>query len=230
MKVMAMKKLLVFVVAVLCVNQSYAFDLKDVGRAFDKSYKCKKNDQGCKNREHLLAAAKVAAVAVAVKYIADMIIEHRAKKVADEEGVVTDYKTQHENLPEKAVASVYSTNALPGSVVQPGKKVIIQSDIEVVPGREQPQTLIQERLAIFDNEDHSKELKSLTKDVNDETKRAGRYTNEFTFTLPEGLPQGVYPIKTTLILNGEETQTINNDLQLVLDVNGAGQMRFIAAR
>ena len=220
-----MKKLLVIVVAVLCVNQTYAFSLKDVGRAFDKSYKCKKNDQGCKNRERLLAVAKVAAVAIAVKYIADMVIEHRAKKVADEEGVVTDYKTQHENLPEKAVASVYSTNALPGSVVQPGKKVIIQSDIEVVPGREQPQTLIQERLAIFDNEDHAK---SLTKDVNDDTKRAGRYTNEFTFTLPEGLPQGVYPIKTTLILNGEETQTINNDLQLVLEVNSAGQMKFIA--
>jgi hypothetical protein len=85
-----MKKLIVLVVAVLCVNQSYGFDLKDVGRAFDKSYKCKKNDQGCKNREHLLAAAKVAAVAVAVKYIADMIIEHRAKKVADEDGVVKD--------------------------------------------------------------------------------------------------------------------------------------------
>jgi len=225
-----MKKCIALVIAVLCAGQSYAFDLKDVGRTFDKSYKCKSNDQGCKNREHLLAAAKVAAVAVAVKYIADMIIEHRAKKVADEEGVVKDYKTQHENLPDKALASVYSTNALPGSVVQPGKKVIIQSDIEVVPGRTQPQTVIQERLAIFDNEDHTKELKSLTKDVNEETKRAGRYTNEFTFTLPEGLPQGVYPIKTTLILNGEETQTINNDLQLVLEVNSAGKMQFIAVR
>lgn len=225
-----MKKLVALLIMAVCVQPSYGFNLKDVGHVFDKSYKCKKNDQGCKNREHLLAAAKVAVVVVAVKYIADMIIEHRAKKVADEERVVTDYKAKHENLPEKAVASVYSTSALPGSVVQPGKKVIIQSDIEVVPGREQPQTIIQERLAIFDNEDHNKELKSLTKDVNEETKRAGRYTNEFTFTLPEGLPQGVYPIKTTLILNGEETETINTDLQLVLDINGAGQIKFIAVR
>lgn len=223
-----MKKLIVVLVAALFVNQAYAFNLKDVGRVFDKSYKCKKGDQGCKNREHLLAAAKVAAVVVAVKYISDMIIEHRAKKVADEEGVVTDYKAQHDNLPEKPQASVYNTNALPGSVVQSGKKVVIQSDIVVIPGREQKETLIQERLAIFDNEDNTKELKSLTKDVNEETKRAGHFTNEFTFTLPEGLPQGVYPIKTTLFLNGEETQTINNDLQLVLEVNSAGQMKFIA--
>lgn len=225
-----MKKIIALLVASLFINQSYAFGLKDVGRAFDKSYKCKSGDQGCKNREHVLAAAKVAAVAVAVKYIADMIIEHRAKKVADEDGVVTDYKTQHDSLPEKPQASVYSTSALPGSVVQPGKKVVIQSDIVVIPGREQKETLIQERLAIFDNEDNTKELKSLTKDVNEGTKRAGHYTNEFTFTLPEGLPQGVYPIKTTLILNGEEKETINNDLQLVLEVNGVGQMQFIAAR
>lgn len=225
-----MKKLIVLLIAALYISPGYALNLKDIGRAFDKSYKCKKDDQGCKNREHLLAAAKVAAVVVAVKYISDMVIEHRAKKVADEEGVATDYKTKHANLPEKPQASVYNTNALPGSVVQPGKKVVIQSDIVVVPGRAQQETVIQERLAIFDNEDNTKELKSLTKDVNEETKRAGHYTNEFTFTLPEGLPQGVYPIKTTLIINGEESKTINNDLQLVLDVDALGQMQFIAAR
>jgi hypothetical protein len=224
------KPLLGFSLMAMLASQSFAFDLKDVGRVFDKSYKCKKNDQGCKNREHLLAVAKVAAVAVAVKYIADMVIEHHASKVADEEGVVADYKKQNEALPEKPVASVYKTSTLPGSVVQPGKKVLIQSDIVVVPGRNEPQTLIQEKLAIYDNEDNTKELKSLTKDVNEGTKRAGHYTNEFSFTLPEGLPQGVYPIRTTLLLNGEETQTSNADIQLVLQVNDRGQMQIVAAR
>jgi hypothetical protein len=203
--------------------------LKDIGNKIDKSGKCKSGDQGCKNREHLLAAAKVAAVAVAAKYIADMIVEQHAKKVSDEDGVVKDYKTKNPTLPDKPQASTYTTNALPGTVVQPGKKVVIQSDIVVVPGRDQKETRIQERLAIFDNEDNTKELKSLTKDVNEGTKRGGRYTNEFTFTLPEGLPQGVYPIKTTLILNGEEKETINNDLQLVLEVNSKGEMKFVAA-
>lgn len=223
-----MKKIAVAALALLLVNQSYAFGLKDVGRAFDKSYKCKSKDTACKNREHLLAAAKIAAVAVAVKYIADMVVEHHSKKVADEEGVVSDYKNQHQDLPEKPEASLYNTSTLPGSVVQPGKKVVIQSDIVVVPGREQKETLIEERLAIFDNEDHEKELKSLTKPVNEATKRAGHYTNEFTFTLPEGLPQGVYPIKTTLLINGEEKQTTNNDIQLVLQLNDAGQMLILA--
>jgi hypothetical protein len=223
------KPLLGFTLLVMATSQTLAFDLKDLGRAIDRSHKCKKNDQSCKNREHLLAVAKVAAIAVAVKYIADMVIEHRANKVADEDGVVADYKKQNESLPEKAMASVYKTSALPGSVVQPGKKVLIQSDIVVVPGRNDQQTLIQETLAIYDNEDNTKELKSLTKDVNDGTKRAGHYTNEFSFTLPEGLPQGVYPIKTTLLLNGEASQTSSADIQLVLHVDAVGQM-YLASR
>jgi len=224
------KPLLGITLMALVANQALAFGLKDVGRAFDKSYKCKDKDQSCKNREHLLAVAKVAAVAVAVKYIADMVIEHHASKVADEDGVIADYKKQNDALPEKPVASLYKTSTLPGSVVQPGKKVLIQSDIVVVPGRSEPQTLIQEKLAIYDNEDNTKELKSLTKDVNEGTKRAGHYTNEFSFTLPEGLPQGIYPIKTTLLLNGEETQTSNADIQLVLNVDERGQMQVFAAR
>jgi hypothetical protein len=225
-----MKKIIGCVVVAMLASQAFAFSLNDVGRVFDKSYKCKSGDQGCKNREHLLAVAKVAAVAVAVKYIADMVIENHSKKVAGEDGVVSDYKSRHAQLPEKPEASVYTTSALPGSVVQPGKKVLMQSDIVVVPARTKNQTVIQERLAIYDNEDHNKELKSLTKTVNEETMQAGHYTNEFTFTLPEGVPQGVYPIKTTLILNGEEVRAVNNDLQLVLEVNPAGEMRVLASQ
>ena len=215
--------------ALLISKNSYAFNLMDLKRTVDKSYKCKSGDQKCKNREHLLAAAKVAVVVVAAKYITDMIIEHRSKKLADENGVATQYKNEHENLPQQPLASVYTTSTVPGSVVQAGKKVVIQSDIVVVPGSEQEVTLIEERLSIFDNEDNSKELKSLTKAVNDDTKRAGHYSNEFSFTLPQGLPQGVYPIKTALLLNGEAVKTSSNDIQLVLQVDHIGSMRVVAS-
>ena len=224
-----MKKIVgIAIAALIFTSTAQAFSLKDVGNAIDRSGTCKKDDQGCKNREHLLAVAKVAAVAVAVKYIADMVIDYHTKKVADEAGVAADYKIQHEQLPEEAVASVYNTNTLPGNVVQPGKKVTIQSDIVVVPGREQKDTLIEERLAIFDNEDNTKELKALTKTVNDDTKRGGHYTNEFSFTLPDGLPQGVYPIKTALLINGETAKTVDSNIQLVLQVDSVGQMQFLA--
>ncbi|HMW50115.1 MAG TPA: hypothetical protein PKC70_17595, partial [Cellvibrionaceae bacterium] len=113
-------------------------------------------------------------------------------------------------------------------VVEPGKKVKIQSDIEVVPGSQQKEALIEERISIFDNEDNTKELKNMTKQVNAQTKRGGRYKNEFSFQLPEGLPQGVYPIKTALLIDGQAAKTANNDIQLVLQVYSDGQMQVLA--
>lgn len=226
-----MKKTIgIMATALLLSSNSHAFGINDLKDSLDKSDKCKAGDQACKNREHLKTTAKVAAIAIAAKYITEMVIEYRSKNISDEEAVSKEYKTGHDNnLPDQPVASVYTTTTLPSAVVQPGKKVTIQSDMVVVPGRKQKDTLIEERLSIFDNEDNTKELKSLTKAVNEETKRAGRYSNEFSFTLPEGLPQGVYPIKTALLLNGKVAQSANNDIQLVLHVDNVGQMRLVAS-
>jgi hypothetical protein len=71
-------------------------------------------------------------------------------------------------------------------------------------------------------------LKNFIKPVNEKTKTGGRYKNEFSFTLPEGLPQGVYPIKTELLLNGAVVDTANNDIQLVLQVDPLGNMQLVA--
>ena len=222
------KRLLVITLAAFVAQQSYGFGLGDLKKVVDKSYKCKAGDQGCKNREHLKAVAKVAAVAVVATVITKMIIKQRATRLAKEDQVAEDYKAQQGNLPPEPVATQYQTTALPGAVVEPGKEVVIQSDIVVVPGAKQKQALIEERIAIYDNEDNTKELKTLTKAVNASNKRAGHYQNEFTFTLPEGIPQGVYPIKTELLLNGKVVDTNANDLQLVMEVNNLGQWQLLA--
>lgn len=220
-----MTKIIVFfILTVFSVSSVQAFDLKDLNRVFDKSYKCKKGDKKCKKKERMKAVAKVAAVAVAATLITKMIIKHRSKKLEDEKQVAEDYKKEHKQLPDEAFASEYITSTLPGTVVEPGKEIIIKSDIVVVPGTKQKTALIEERLAIYDNEDNTKELKSLTKAVNKKTKKAGRYENEFTFTLPEGVPQGVYPIKTELLLNGKVVDTSDTGIQLVLEVNHQGKM------
>lgn len=226
-----MRKLfLIFTVLAFFSTQVQAFDLKDLGRAIDRSHKCKSGDQSCKNREHLKAVARVAAVAVAVGVITKMVIDYRSKRVAKAEEVADEYKAKHENLPPEPIATEYMTKTLPGNVVEPGKEVVIQSDIVVVPGAKKKKALIEERISIYDNEDNTKELKSMTKTVNAKTKTGGRYQNEFAFTLPEGVPQGVYPIKTELLLNGKVAETSNNDIQLVLHIDERGAMQLIAMR
>ena len=214
----------------LLVTSASAFSLKDLKNNIDRSYKCKSGDRGCKNREHLKAAARVAAVAVAVTVITKMVIKHRSERIAKEEQVAKEYKAKHENLPAEPMATQYTTKTLPGNVVEPGKEVIIRSDIVVVPGTQQKVALIEERIAIYDNEDNSKELKNFTKPVNAKTKRGGHYQNEFSFTLPEGLPQGVYPIKTELLLNGKVVDSSNNDIQLVMQVNELGETQLLAMK
>ncbi len=220
-----MKKVIVFLVLVIfSVSTVQAFDLKDLNRVFDKSYKCKSGDKKCKKKEHLKALARVAAVAVAATLITKMVIKHRSKKLEDENKVAEDYKKEHNQLPDEVFAAEYVTSTLPGAVVEPGKEIVIKSDIVVVPGTKQKTALIEERLAIFDNEDNTKELNSLTKAVNEKTKQAGRYENEFVFTLPEGVPQGVYPIKTELLLNGKVVDSSDTGIQLVLNVDHQGNM------
>ncbi len=223
-------KVIIFILSCLLLNPVQAFDLKDLKRTVDRSHKCDSDDQGCKNREHLKAVARVAAVAVAVTVLTKMIIKHRSERIAKAEQVAEEYKAQNNSLPAEPMATEYITKTLPGNVVEPGKEVIIQSDIVVVPGTKQKVALIEERIAIYDNEDNSKELKNFTKPVNEKTKRGGRYQNEFSFTLPEGLPQGVYPIKTELLLNGKVVDSSNNDIQLVLQVNEFGAMQLLAMK
>ncbi len=221
-------RLLVAIIACALANPVAAFSLKDLKDNIDRSHKCKSGDQGCKNREHLKAAARVAAVAVAVTLITKMIINYRSERIAKEDQVSEEYKAKNQHLPAEPVATEYQTKTIPGNVVTPGQEVVIQSDIVVVPGTRQKTALIEERIAIYDNEDNTKELKSFTKPVNEKTKAGGRYKNEFSFTLPEGLPQGVYPIKTELLLNGEVVNTANNDIQLVMHVDSFGYGQLVA--
>lgn len=221
-------KAIIFLLSCLLINPAQAFSLKDLRDNIDRSHKCNTGDQGCKNREHLKAVARVAAVAVAVTVLTKMIIKHRSERIAKEEQVAEEYKTQNSALPAEPLATEYVTKALPGSIVEPGKEVTIQSDIVVVPGTKKKTALIEESIVIYDNEDNTKELKNFTKPVNEKTKRGGRYQNEFAFTLPEGLPQGVYPIKTELLLNGKVVDSSDNDIQLVLHVNKVGAMQLLA--
>lgn len=208
------KSISLLLAACLVATTSFANPLKDLTSK--------------KNRDKLKTAATVVAVVAAAKLIADMVIEHRSKNVSKEDKVAKEYKEKHQELPEQPTATRYVTETDPGKVVEVGKKVVIRSDIVVVPGSKTKQAVIEERIVIYDNEDNTKPLNTLTKPVNGKTKKAGHYQNEFSFTLPEGLPQGVYPIKTELLINGQAVESASNDIQLVMIYDAQGQQQLLA--
>jgi len=157
----------------------------------------------------------VVVVAVAAKLIYDMSVDYQSKQVNDEGEVVARYKKENGKLPDEPQLVSYETQIRPGGIVSAGNEISIQSHIEVVRSADSRSVDIQEKIIIFDNEDNTKELKSLTKVVNKDTNASGAFENEFVFKLPEGLPQGIYPIKTIAIINGVEYPAVDNQMQLV---------------
>lgn len=157
----------------------------------------------------------VVAVGIAAKLIYDMVVEYQSQQVNDESQVVTRYKEQYGSLPLQPVLVDYASSIRPGKVVTAGKQISIVSNLEVVRGASSRNVDIQEKITIFDNEDNSKELKSLTKVVNEQTKASGAFQNEFTFKLPKGMPQGVYPVRTTVIVDGIAQTPVDSQMQLI---------------
>lgn len=159
--------------------------------------------------------------------IRGMIIGYTTEQTRSDTEVAEQYEKEYGDLPANARVSSYRTEIQPGASVSPGTEVKVRSWIEVTPGRSGNRPAIEERLTIWDNEDNTVALKSMTKEAGE---RAGAFRGEFTFTLPEGLPQGVYPVSTDLMLNGERVGDQKHGLQLVLRVMPSGDHLLLALR
>ncbi|NVJ62371.1 MAG: hypothetical protein HWE27_18430 [Gammaproteobacteria bacterium] len=183
---------------------------------------------GCK-KKHLKTIGALLAVGIAAKVIYDMVVDYRSEQTRNDKQVVDKYKQNFKELPKEPTLVKYESNLLPGSVINPGSAVSIKSSLEVVRGKDKEQVEIKEKITIYDNEDPTKELKSLVKSVNQDTARCGAFENEFTFTLPKGMPQGVYPVTTTVIIDGKELQPVEKKMQLVNSSNDRLNRLFVAA-
>lgn len=187
--------------------------------ATDKDCESSADRKKCEKKQKVKTGATVMAAGIAAKLIRDMVIEYKAQQTTSEERVVADYKKRRKQLPAVAEVVEYSSTLKPGTVVNAGNQVKVDSSLIVVPGKDGKVVEIKEQIDIYDNDDHNKVLKSLTKVVNEGAKKAGAYRNEFMFTLPVGMPQGIYPVKTAVLLNGKVAKPSNNKMQLVLHVD-----------
>jgi hypothetical protein len=183
---------------------------------------------GIKNKD-LKRIGTIIAVGIAAKLIYDMVIEHQTQQISNEKAVIDKYKERHKSLPAEPTLVSYESSLQPGGVVNAGSDISITSQLEVVRGAGSQTVDIQERIVIFDNEDPNKEIKSFTKPVNTETKRGGAFANEFKFKLPKGMPQGVYPIKTQVIIDGKASEPVETMMQLVDIDNRPSETLLIAA-
>lgn len=158
------------------------------------------------------STAERTVINVASDMVRDMIVDATTVQTSTEKEVKKEYEEANGSLPEKMTVTAYRTLILPGEQIKAGTKVKVKSYIEVVPGRDGKHARIEEKLTIWDNEDNSIPLKSMVKEAGES---GGVYEGEFSFTLPEGLPQGVYPVSTSLMMDGEWIRDEKHELQLV---------------
>lgn len=132
-----------------------------------------------------------------------------------------DYQRNRGNLPAQPTVSSYSPR-MASSVVQKGQPFLVVSTVELVNGRTEPVREVREELLIYSPDGQL--IKNGSKPF--VANNAGRFENRFSVNLGADAPQGVYPMKTNLVLNGRVVET--RDLRTQIVWNGE-QVILVAA-
>jgi hypothetical protein len=127
-------------------------------------------------------------------------------------------------LPRDPVVVAYSPQ-LSSSVVQRGKPFTVTSVVELVNGTAQPVNEVREEIIVLDP--RGEPFKQGSKSLANSNHGAGRFENSFELTLPAGVSQGVYGVKTNLYVNGK--LAASRDLRTQLVWNGV-EGKLVAMR
>lgn len=134
-----------------------------------------------------------------------------------------DYIRARGALPREPQVVSY-TPQLSAATVKRGQPFKVTSVVELVNGSAQSVNDVREELVVLDPQ--GQPFKSGSKALASSNKSGGRFENSFELTLPAGVSQGVYGVKTNLYVNGKLSATRDLRTQLVMldDTSGAAQL------
>ena len=124
-----------------------------------------------------------------------------------------DYIRARGSLPRDPQVVSY-TPQLSAGTVKRGQPFKVTSVVELVNGSAQSVTDVREELVVLDPQ--GQPFKSGSKELSNTNKTGGRFENSFELTLPPGVSQGVYGVKTNLYVNGKLAATRDMRTQLVI--------------
>lgn len=155
-----------------------------------------------------------AAIGAGIASLACTAFNYHTAQTKTSHQIQEDYKTQNGGqLPGQLLVTRYETKIAPSEQVRPGSKTTLNSYIEVVNTTSGPIPTIEEEVILFDPD--GKQITKSRKVVN-QNGDTGAFNTSFSFTLPEGIKQGVYPIKTAVLLNGQQANIGQATLQVVI--------------
>ncbi|SBV36778.1 conserved exported hypothetical protein [uncultured Stenotrophomonas sp.] len=164
------------------------------------------------------AAAKGAIAGAALGALSCLVVNAHSRQTQSADTVQAEYRQANAGaLPSAPKLMVYDTNISPGNRVTAGQAVEIKSNLKIVDGTQQRIASIREDMVLLDTT--GKEIKRVGKDVSGT--QAGGYENTFAFSFPKGVSQGVYGIRTELLVNGQVVGRNDESVQLVVEYSPA---------
>ena len=124
-----------------------------------------------------------------------------------------DYIRTRGALPREPQVVSY-TPQVSSPTVKRGQPFKVTSVVELVNGSAQNVNDVREELVVLDPQ--GQPFKSGSKSLASNNKTGGRFENSFELTLPAGVSQGVYGVKTNLYVNGKLAATRDLRTQLVI--------------
>lgn len=155
-----------------------------------------------------------AAIGAGVAALICAAVDYEAKQIKTAQQAQSDYKSAHNGrLPEQTSVVKYTTSFTPSSI-SAGDKATLNAYIEVVKGKQDiTAPVIEEEATIYKPD--GTVAKSIRKPVA-KTASAGAFASSFTIPMP----QGAYPVKSTLYVNGTQVAERKVALQVAASASG----------
>lgn len=139
--------------------------------------------------------------------------DYHAKQTKTASQVQDEYRRANRGaLPGESKVTHYDTRMSPSTRIAPGEQVTVISDIEIVQGSRDYQAPQLEEEVVIVRPD-GKEIR--TRKQANPGDYAGGYRTSYTLRMPEGVQPGIYPVRTSLYLNGRPVETRRADIQVV---------------
>lgn len=164
-----------------------------------------------------------AAAGALIGGLACVVLTANTTQTKQEAEVQSDYKKAHRGtLPANVVVEKYKTSVTQNVTVD--KPFRTESEVVVIPGKNQPVNKVEEQITMFnpDGKQFKQGKKTLTESG------GGAWKNSFTATLGKGAPQGIYPIKTALYVNGKLAEGSERQMKMqVTAVDGGYRVAML---
>lgn len=169
-----------------------------------------------------------AALGAGLAGLACMAWNYQAKQTRTAQQVQQDYRQANRGrMPERAQVVFYESRITPAAQVRPGGQVMLNSDITVVGGaHDAVLPVVEEEMTLIRPDGK----RVVSRKVVNEGQGAGGYQSSFTLSMPKGVPDGEYPIKTALYLDGKQIDTRDLSLQVVMRDQGGDHRMVVAVR